>query len=264
MSSPNSPRPRAPSGGLTFAVAAAAFGLLLGFVAGGVGPRRSLAAAEAENSRLKDELVKASSQAARRQGLGGGLLGGLGGLLGEAAEAPPPREDRGAPPPTDAPTGGGPGGGVEGEAPAAEGPVAEGPVAEERDPEAELRAFEQAAELQAARAAQTRAAIIEQAELDPEEQATMDGIVSSLEERLAEHADAMAQIIASGEEPSTAEALQLTHEISGALYEAQAGMEGLLGPERLDALDPEATPIWNLIEIDGLHDPFERALEARP
>jgi hypothetical protein len=257
MTPPTVPPTRPPSNGLTLAIAGAAFGLLMGFVAGGVGPRRALSQAEAENSHLKDELVKANSKAGRREGFSGGLLGGIGGMFGEPAPDEAPGDPAAAGPPgSPAP---GPGGPTTAEVPGTP------PEAAERDasPEADLAAFDQAAELQAVRAAQTRAAIIEQAELNPEEQERMDGIVSSLEERLAEHAEAVAVIIATGEEPSTAEALRLTHEISGALFEAQSGMEALLGPERLENLDEEAIPVWNMIEIDGMHAPLAQALEAQ-
>jgi hypothetical protein len=40
-------------------------------------------------------------------------------------------------------------------------------------------------------------------------------------------------------------------------------MEALLGPERLENLDEEAIPVWNMIEIDGMHAPLAQALEAQ-
>ena len=255
---PTAPRSN-PQGGLTLAIAGAAFGLLVGFVAGGVGPRREMATVEAENSRLKDELVKAQRSAAKKAGFGGGLLPGVEGIFGGAKAAPAeptpapqatPRAPEDRPVEAEAATQATPGPGPDPASP---------PTSDEL-----VQTFDQAAELQAARAAQTRAAIIEQAELDPDEQREMDGIVQALEERIAEQADALAQLALSGEAPPTAEALRLSHEVTGALYDAQSGMEALIGPDRIDDLDEQALPVWNLMELDGLRDAVIRATTATP
>jgi hypothetical protein len=254
MSQPSTRPPARPSSAPLLAIVGAAVGLLLGWVGGGVGPRRELAAAQADLDRARDELVKAQRTTARRSGFGAGLLPGMGELLGgsdgpgpaEPAAPPPPSGDAGGPAVVvDQPNGAGEG------AAAAEGG---GPAPAEL-----ISGFNQAAELQAVRAAQTRAAITEQAELNEEEQAQLDAVVSKLEAKLADHADELIDLALEGDRPPTADALRLTHEVTGALYEAQAGMEDLIGAERLEGVDAEALQIWNFVEVEAMRPAVERA-----
>jgi hypothetical protein len=252
---PQSPRPPArPSSAPLLAIVGAAVGLLLGWVGGGVGPRRELATAQADLDRARDELVKAQRTTARRNGFGAGLLPGMDELLGGGAAEPAPGAPAGPPPP-------GAEGGVPGvvvDVPPEAGAEA-GAAAGAPSPAELVSSFNQAAEVQAVRAAQTRAAIAEQAELTEEEQGELDAVVTKLEGKLAEHADELIDLALEGDRPPTADALRLTHEITGALYEAQAGMEDLIGAERLEGVDAEALQIWNLVEVEAMRPAVERA-----
>lgn len=249
---PAQPSAQRPSSAPVIAIAAAAAGLVFGWVGGGIGPRRELSAVQAELDRAQDSLIKAQRGAARR-GFGGDLIPGMGAFLGAPSPGGAAPQDDGAPgePAPEGPTSAATGAGAAG------GPQAVAPTPSTAD---ELQTgFNQAAELQAARAAQTRTALAEQAELSAAEQSEVDALVGRLEARLAEQADAMLALAISTEEPPTAEALRLSHEVTGALYEAQSGLEDLIGADRIEGVDPEAMQIWNLVELDAMRPAVERA-----
>jgi hypothetical protein len=229
-------------------------GVVLGFVLGGVAPRRELAAAEAELSRQRDEVVKL-----KRRGGGAGVVG-LEGLFGGG------RDERAAHDGTD-PDGAEPDGEIPDEGPAEGGGGAAeaggaGPAAAAAAPATLLEEFDAAVAVQAARRAQSRAALVEQAGLSPAETAELDAIVDGMNARVAEHADELVGILLSGEEPGAADLFGLTHEVSGILLEAQVGIERLVGDERLGGLDPEAAFAPNLIDLELLREGIAELDEA--
>ncbi len=230
----------------------AAFGLVAGFLAGGLGPRLEMEGLAKEKEALADKVVKLERGRSRGFGIGGGLIPGLSDMEQGPKKGNPKLEAAsGAEENTTVEPGGAAVApetniqGLPGEAPA------EGPVDLKEQ-------FELAAEVQAARAAQSRAALVEQAELSEEEEAELDAILERLEGELAEHADGvLANMVNAGEEPPPAEVLRLTHEVTGALYESQSAMDALLG-DRLEGVDPEAALIWNHMELEA----FRPAVEA--
>lgn len=232
-------------------------GLVIGFLIGGVQPRAELAVERDQNARLQDDLVKAQSKAARCSGgRGGALLPGIGALL---PDAPPPAE-RAAPDRDE-----------RGERDARDADPDEGPsvqiVGEDGGEEPGFaspdEAFDAAVEAQQIRAEQSRAALAEQADLDDGELEEVDQIVGEMNDRLAEYADELLVLAESGEDPSPRELLGLTHDVTGILYESQSALEDTVGSDRMPDVDPEASAVWNYLDLSMMRDAAERAQGGR-
>lgn len=222
-------------------------GLVLGFVLGGVAPRMQLADQDAELARLQDELIKAQRRSDRRSPLS--MMG-----LDRAMAAPEPPADPGTEPlddvPPDAPEGDAV---VIDDVPAE--PVVAGP------PPDPLQEFDVAVEAQAIRAAQSRQALIDQADLSAGEAADLDAVVTEMNERLAEVADQVVDLVEPGVEPDSRDMLRVTHEVSGILYDAQTAMDDVIGEEAVSEVDPSAREVWNHVDLESFRDAVERADE---
>lgn len=223
-------------------IGGAAVGLVLGFVLGGVGPRRELAGLEAENSRLQDELVEAQARAGRRSPLS--MMG-----LDRVQAAPQETREPVAPEPGEASSGAELS--VAGDEANATGTEAGTP---EMAPE-----LDAAIEAQRIRREQSRAALIEQAELDEDAVARLDAAVAEMNTRLTAMGDDLVELALAGAEPDSQDMLRLTHEASGILYDAQVEVDELIGEEGLDQVDPSAREVWNHIDLEGFRDLLDEA-----
>lgn len=112
------------------------------------------------------------------------------------------------------------------------------------------------------RAEQSRVALIEQAGFDDEEVEAMDDIIDELNSELTLYADDMLALIELQSTEGAVDdqtALELTHKISGVLYESQKDMDALVGE---GVVDDSAKRIFNHIDLDFLLE--EAELENTP
>jgi hypothetical protein len=226
-------------------------GLVVGFLIGGVQPRAELAVERDQSARLQDDLVKAQSKAARCSGGGAALLPGIGALL---PDRPPPAPDR-SPSVDDDDDGGHEPDGADGADVIVVGDEGgDGPAFEDQD-----AAFDAAVEAQQIRAEQSRAALAEQADLDDGELEEVDQIVGEMNDRLSEYADELLVLAESGEDPSPRELLGLTHDVTGILYDSQSALEDTVGSDRMPDVDPEASAVWNYLDLGIMREAAERA-----
>ena len=224
-------------------------GLVLGFLAGGVRPRAELAVQQDATDRLQDDLVKASLRAARcTTGTGlPGLSALLPGLAAPAAAAKPlvDRDD-----------------GPVGEERREEGPTVTVAGADDEPPEdfdegdgdGEDVALAAAVDAQRIRAEQSRAALADQADLSDDELAEVDSIVTEMNGRLGDYADELLSLAESEVPPSPRELLGLTHDVTGILVDAQEGLEETVGEDRMGDVDPEASAVWNYLDLGMFED----------
>lgn len=222
-------------------------GVILGFLLGGVEPRRALSGKDAEISALKEQLAEALKKGKGRSGFL--PLPDLS-VVQEARQA----RDEGWEPDADPE---GEGASVElGDGPPP-GPPPAPPTREEQ-----IKSFDVAVDAQRLRARQSRAALQEQAELSPEELAEFDDIVSQMNEELAIYGE---DVLAwTEEEPETRDALGVAHEVTGILYESQSALEELVGADALSDVDEPSRQIWNYIDLETFRPAVEAQLNADP
>jgi len=125
--------------------------------------------------------------------------------------------------------------------------------------ELNLARFDEMSAAQAVRFAASRAALIEQAGLNEKETAAVDETVKKMNDDLSGYGEEILSQASAEEAPSPAQALGLGHDVSGIMYEGQKQIDGILG-ERADAVDPEATQIWNFIDMKRLRPAAEKFL----
>lgn len=219
-------------------------GIILGFLLGGLEPRRQLAGKDGEIADLQQKLKEAEKRGRPR----GGLLPLPNMEVVEQArssggDGDRPREEEGA-----IVLEGGPSG-------ADQAGAASPPSREDQ-----LRSFDLAVDAQRVRARQSRAALEEQAGLDEEEMAAFDEIVAQMNEDLAPYGD---EVLAWAErEPETRDALGVAHEVTGILYEGQSALEELVGAEALSEVEEPSRQIWNYIDLESFRPAVEAQLEA--
>lgn len=244
------------------ALVGAALGLVGGFVAGGVGPRRELADAEREIDRLEDELASG----------GGGWRSPVPGLdrilrnpdgdeeaAGETPESAPEaqRETDEVEETVAVP-------GVDGGVPAERESWRERWRSRARESREErYDAFTRAAAVQRVRRIQSRAALVEQAELTDEDELELDSVLGELNDSLAGYGEEILMLAARDEPPPPRDLLGITHDVTGILAQSQRRLETLLGPERMGQTDPSALEIWNHVDLDRLEPAARAALERR-
>ena len=233
-----------------------ALGVVLGYVLGGIGPRRELAAVTNEVRRLEMEMD--------RGGTGWrSPVPGLDRIL-RTPGAPGGSERLGEPQPT---------GATDGEGEPAPGGL-DGGVAREgwrdrwrsgsrRTREERYDAFSNAAAVQRVRRIQSRAALMEQADLSEEEEVELDTLLGDLNDSLAGYGEEILSLAARDEPPPPRDLLGITHDVTGVLGDAQRRLEELLGPERRAAIDESALEIWNHVDLDRLEPAARSALERR-
>lgn len=217
-------------------------GVVLGFVLGGIQPRRELAAIQDELDASRDRLVKAERKASRRL-----IPAGLPGLSspGEPDEPDTERDEADGPPPPSRDDGGE----VEVEGPRAEAT----PGASTQDP---WMAFDAAVDAQRVRAQQSRAALQEQADLSDEQMAEVDAVMADMNRELAAYADEMLDM--SETDPAARDALGLAHDVTGVLYESQTALEQVIGGDALTDVDEQAAQVWNYVDLGIFRDSLEQ------
>ena len=228
------------------------FGVILGFMIGGVQPRRELAGRDDTIRALQKKLTEAEKKGGRGRGSFPIALPGMDEVMASA----PKTEHEG-------------GENTDGSAPdQGDGAVVVNVNGKEvgRDgsgenavetPEDARRAFNTAVDAQRVRAQQSRQALKEQAELTDEDIAEFDGIVADINASLADYGD---EVMAwAEEEPETRDALGVAHEVTGILYEAQTAMEDLVGKDGMTGVDETSGQIWNYIDLET----FRPAVEAQ-
>ncbi len=220
-------------------------GVILGFLLGGVEPRRALAGKDKEIADLQALL-----QEAQKKGKGRSSFLPLPDMSvvseARAARDEASGRDEGASGDgAQVQLGDGPGG----------GPPPAPPTREEQ-----LKSFDMAVDAQRVRARQSRVALMEQAELTEEEMAEFDDIVSQMNEELAIYGE---DVLAwAEEEPETRDALGVAHEVTGILYESQSALEELVGADALGDVDEPSRQIWNYIDLETFRGAVETQLNA--
>ena len=205
--------------------------LLLGFVLGGLKPRADLHEAAEKHA---EELAEACPEPERMR-----VMPGLGELLPElSAPEPSPSEADGA------------NDGYDG-SPIESDDALSAPQDDLGDE------FDLAVEAQNLRAAQSRQALAEQAELTDEELAELDDILATMNDDLAFYGEDLLAM-AMSQDPDPTEALGLTHDVTGVLYESQLALDELIGDA---AVDEEARMVWNHLDLAVFRDTVE-AVEA--
>ncbi len=241
-------------------LAGAAAGVVVGFVLGGVGPRRELAAAEDEIQRLEAAMESGGSTWRSP-------VPGLDRILRTPGDDAPREEgDPVAHPGAEA---------TDGPRVAMDG-VDGGVPGEERETwrdrwrsrarrsrEERYDAFTEAATVQRVRRIQSRAALLEQADLDDDEAAELDGILDELNGSLAGYGEEILMLASRDEPPPARDLLGITHDVTGILAGSQRRLEELLGPERMAGVDTSALEIWNHVDLDRLEPAARATLERR-
>lgn len=204
--------------------------LVAGFLLGGLGPRRDLAATQAKVDDLTRRAEAAEKKASRR---GSDRFLMLPEIPSVSAATAAPKAS-----PTE--------GGKDG----AESPDPTG------TPVDAMKAFDLAVEAQRMRAHQSRTALSEAAKLDPKQEQKVDDVVAKMNAELSQHAKEIADVMRSvnaGEEPDPLEMLTITRDVSSILVDSQAAFQTAVGtvPE---GLDPSATQVWNYVDLSIFHD----------
>lgn len=235
-----------------------AVGIVVGFFLGGIAPRRELVDRDETIARLERELEESDRGGWRSP------VPGLDRILRDpaprvalpAARADEPGEVRSEEGSEQA----------ENDAPQLDGGVA--PIGwrerwreRESTPDERLEAFQRAASIQRVRRVQTRAALVQQARLSDEEQAELDAALDEMSSELLGHGEELVSLAMSDEPPSARELLGVTHDVTGILERAQARVEGIVGPERMGAVDPSALEIWNYVDLAQLEPAARDAVE---
>lgn len=233
------------------ALAALALGLLIGFVLGGISPRRELVASQEEVEMLEEALEEAPSRNLRSP------LPGFERIL-----RPPPRDPRREREDTqdedeDTPSR------AQRSSPGDAGVIAAGGSDEEDEDEVEspYAAFQRAASVQRVRMLQSRAALVEQGDLDETEVVALDAALQTMNDALVGYGEELILFAEGGERPPPRELLGITHDVTGILQTAQLELEGILGTERAGEVDESALEIWNHVDLELLEPAARSAME---
>lgn len=128
----------------------------------------------------------------------------------------------------------------------------------------DMQAFDAAVTAQRLRARQSRAALMEQADLNASEMATIDDVVAQMNDALAAYADELLAIAQSGEDPDALKLLGLSHDVTGILYDSQAAFEDIVGPDGLANTEESARQVWNYVDLEGFRDAVADMQEQNP
>ncbi len=211
------------------ALAGLGIGVVIGFLLGGLGPRRELAAAELEVVTLEEELANSDAPSRLRS-----PVPGLNEILRERRREEPRHHDAGIP--------------IDGALPTTDD------AEWDDDP---LEAYRHAASLQRVRTVQSRAALQEQGELSDTEMNEIDATIETMNDQLLGYGEELMFLALQGTEPEPGDLLGITHDVTGVLHEAQLQLQAVLG-DRSSDVDAEALEIWNYIDLDRL-EPAARA-----
>ena len=207
-------------------VAIALGALVLGFALGGVKPRVELR--EAQQAQALEAPCPERPRARVLPGIGEALPD-----LSGARARPAPKEDK---------------------APDALTIELGSPEASDPEPAGTSEQFDLAVTAQALRAAQSRQALIEQADLSEEQQQQLDLLLRDMNADLAFYGEDLLTL-AMQEEPDPTDALGLTHDVTGVLYESQLALDALVGDAEVD---DESRMVWNHLDLEV----FRPAVEA--
>ena len=269
----------------------AAVGVVLGFALGGIPPRRELRAMRAERDALQTQL-----DAVERPDLLRALLPVLGSKDAPATAAEPaaasastkgvepavratgqPAAERPAPQGDVAVIGAREGsssdatghetrarsaapGSAAPEQPGGSSPA--GGERRQRSRAEQMDRFDDFVTVQRARAAAARAALVEQAGMSQVQLAQVDAAVSDMNSKLARKGEKVVAQVATEKEPKPATLLELSHEVSGILHEAQTKLDGTLG-EAAESVDTSARQIWNYVDVEPWRPFVEQELARR-
>ena len=213
-------------------VALALGGLVLGFVLGGLKPRADLL--DAVDVHVQ-ELAEACPERPRSR-----VLPGIGEILPDLSE---PRK-------TEKPD--------EGTPDALNIELSSPNSGQDEDLDDVSQQFDLAVDAQNLRAAQSRQALAEQADLSDEDMAVLDDIIAAMNEDLGFYGEDLMDMALS-EEPDPTDALGLTHDVTGVLYESQLALDDLVG----DAdVEDEARMVWNHLDLEVFRDAVDAVEEA--
>lgn len=228
-----------------------AVGIVIGFLLGGIGPRRELAARDEEVTRLQRELDEADRGGWRAP------VPGLDRILRGAEGAPSAPDERvaveearirsAASETADAPRAVDLDGGV--------APIGFGRRWAERSSEERLEGFRRAVSVQRVRRVQSRAALAQQAALNDAELAQVDEAFARMNDELAGYGEEVLMLALGDTPPAARDLLGITHDVTGILHRAQLRLEEILGPERAASVDPSTLEIWNHVDLARLEPP---------
>jgi len=220
-------------------------GVVLGFLLGGVGPRMEMAD-------LRDALAEATQRAdeaerkAMRRSAPSLFLPGV----SQSYEAGPAPSDEGTKDKTWKSEDGNAELTVEFGDEGEGSPESGGPEGDPREQ------FELAAEAQRVRAAQSREALRQQGDLDDGQMERVDDIVAGMNDELALLGDDVVDLMLANDEPSAQDMLGVSHDVTGVLYEAQVELDALV-TESGGVVDPEASQVWNHVDLDAFRAQVE-------
>ncbi len=218
-------------------------GVVLGFLLGGIQPRRALVDKDGEISRLEDELVEARRRS-RRGSVGRSVLPGLDGMLptpeldDEDEEELALEDDEGSDAAAE----------VEVVASGQDGGGAPADVLDE---------FDLAADAQRLRAEQNLAALQQEFDLEEADLVELDRVFADMNDALAEHATDVLDMTLSGEEPTASEFLGISHDVTGILYESQVALDDVVGVSGTADDEDPTTQVWNYIDLEAFRPAVE-------
>ena len=224
-------------------------GVVLGFLLGGVGPRGELGDLRQELAEANERADAAERRAVRKSG--GSMF-----LPGMSQAFSTPSGD-------DVPDDGERTRRIAGED-GAEIVIVEGEDGGRGGPNADLppeERFDLAVDAQRLRAEQSRAALQQQGDLDDEQMARVDDVVNQMNADLAYLGEDVLDLMLADEEPEAADVLGVSHDVTGVLYEAQTEMDAIVA-ESGEAVDPEASEVWNHIDLEEFRSAFEEMSDA--
>lgn len=212
-------------------------GVVVGFLLGGIAPRGKLHEAEDKIAAMEKRVAEAEKRA-RTSGGGNRFLPFFPDDADWARPTPAPVAS-GAPTPEESDE-------DDGDDP--------------RTKEEQMRAFSLAADAQRMRTGQSRQALIEKARLKDEKLDAVDAIIADMNAKLKGYADEAIEVAMSGDEPEARDMLEMTHEVSGVLLEAQRDFEEQIGPGGVGALEESEGEIWNYVDLETFREAYERAI----
>src|SRR4051812_49097950 len=202
-------------------------GIVLGFLLGGLGPRRELAATKSQIADLETRVKTAEKKAAGRTSER---------FLGFPAIPEIPRAaPKGSSTPRD--------------------PDASPEPSPSGSPFDRMAAFQLAADAQRARAKQSRTALSEAAKLTHKQEEKVDDVIAKMNEQLTRYAAEMASLstrLNEGEDPDPVELLSLTKDVSSILLDSQNAFQEAAGNPQ--GLDPSASQVWNYVDLGIFKD----------
>ncbi len=224
-------------------------GVVLGFLLGGIGPRSELSDVRSDLMAANERADEAERKALRKSG-GSMFLPGMSQAFSTPSsdDAEEPNERRFG---KKSDNGGAEIVIVDGEE-GGGGPGADLPP-EER--------FDLAVDAQRIRSEQSRAALQQQGDLSDEQMDHVDDIVDRMNGELAYLGEDVLDLMLSDTEPEAADVLGVSHEVTGVLYDAQTEKDAVVA-ESGEEVDPEASEVWNHIDLEEFRSAFEEMQDA--